>query len=143
MVEQPALGPLSMTVEHRFLLNFTASYSGGGYKRLYEYAKWFNKNGGTWFAIHPRCADLIAKFPNNRFFVAKQARIERLYNDCGYLKAIAREIGQPTLYYSYGIPLYYRFGRINWFHLSNVLPFRTGEVPLSRVGRLKEIGRAQ
>ena len=126
-----------MTVEHKFLLNFAASYSTGGYKRLHEYARWFNENGGTWFAIHPRCAELTRRFPNNRYFVIRQTRVARLFDDCGYLKAIAREIGQPALYYSYGIPLYARFGKVNWFHLSNVLPFRGSGVPLSALGRLK------
>jgi hypothetical protein len=126
-----------MAVEHRFLLNFAASYSTGGYKRLHEYARWFNENGGSWFAIHPRCEDLARTFPNNRYFVVRQTRIGRLFDDCGYLKAIAREIGQPALYYSYGIPLYARFGKVNWFHLSNVLPFRATGVPLSGLGRLK------
>jgi hypothetical protein len=126
-----------MLVENKFLFNFAASYSTGGYKRLYEYARWFNRNGGAWFVIHPRCADLIAEFPNSKFFVAKQSRVERLYNDCGYLNAIAKEIGRPELYYSYGIPLYFRFGKINWFHLSNVLPLGTKAIPLSVFERVK------
>jgi hypothetical protein len=126
-----------MDIGYRFLFNFAASYSTGGYKRLYEFARWFNVNGGAWFVIHPRCADLINEYPNVQFFIARQSRIERLYNDCGYLQAIARDIGQPELYFSYGIPLYFRYGRINWFHLSNVLPLGTKAVPLSRFGRLK------
>jgi hypothetical protein len=63
--------------------------------------------------------------------------LERLYKDCGYLGAIAKEIGRPELYYSYGIPLYFKFGRINWFHLSNVLPLRPNSVHLSLLERLK------
>jgi hypothetical protein len=126
-----------MLIHNKFLFNFAASYSTGGYKRLEEYARWFNLNGGAWFVIHPRCADLVTEFPNIKFFVAKQSRIERLYNDCGYLNAIAKEIGRPALYYSYGIPLYSRFGKINWFHLSNVLPLGTKAIPLSLFERVK------
>jgi hypothetical protein len=125
-----------MKLGNRFLFNFAASYSGGGYKRLYEYANWFNANGGAWFVIHPHCAHLEGTFANNRFFVARQSRFQRLYNDCGYLEAIGRELGRPELYYSYGIPLYSRFGRMNWFHLSNVLPLTTRGIPLSVVDRL-------
>src|SRR6202022_3245608 len=110
-----------MNVRNKFLFNFSASYSTGGFKRLYEYARWFNADGGAWFVIHPRCADLVKEFPNIRFFVPRQSRIERLYDDCGYLRAIAQQIGRPELYYSYGVPLYFRFGKINWFHLSSVL----------------------
>jgi hypothetical protein len=126
-----------MSVQSRFLFNFAASYSTGGYKRLYEYAKWFNGNGGAWFVIHPRCSQLTAEFANNRFFVVSQSRIERLYNDCAYLKTIEQQIGQPDLYYSYGIPLYFRFGKICWFHLSNVLPLGGRALLLSLPARLK------
>jgi hypothetical protein len=125
-----------MSVENRFLFNFAASYSSGGYKRLYEYANWFNDNGGAWFVIHPRCAGLVAEFPINRFFVVSQSRIRRLYDDCAYLDAIRRDVGSPELYYSYGIPLYFRFGQVNWFHLSNVLPIESREIPLSVPDRL-------
>jgi hypothetical protein len=124
-------------VQNRYLFNFAASYSTGGYKRLYEYARWFDQHGGAWFVIHPRCAQLAAEFPGNHYFVAAQSRIERLYDDCGYLRAIGQQIGQPQLYYSYGIPLYFRFGVVSWFHLSNVLPLGPKAIPLGVLARLK------
>jgi hypothetical protein len=127
----------AVSVQNRLLFNFAASYSTGGYKRLYEYARWFNVHGGAWFVIHPRCAHLIAEFPHNRFFIARLSRVERLYNDCAYLKAIGQQIGQPELYYSYGIPLYFRFGRVSWFHLSNVLPLGGKAIPLGMLAQLK------
>lgn len=40
-----------MRIEFPFLFNFAASHSGSGYKRLHEYARWFDGNGGTTFAI--------------------------------------------------------------------------------------------
>jgi hypothetical protein len=126
-----------MEITNKFLFNFAVSYSGGGFKRLYEYAKWFNHHGGAWFIIHPRCEGLINEFPDNRFFPVAQPRYQRVFNDCGYLDAIGREIGQPDLYYSYGIPVYARFGTINWFHLSNVLPLRLRSIPLPLSYRLK------
>jgi glycosyltransferase involved in cell wall biosynthesis len=126
-----------MRVENRFLFNFAASYSAGGYKRLHEYAKWFNGAGGAWFAVHPNCSALATEFPNNRFFILKQSRVRRLFDDCGYLPAIGREIGQPDLYYSYGMPVYFRFGKVNWFHLSNVLPLAARGIPLSLYDRLR------
>ena len=133
----PAATIISMRVQSRFLFNFAASYSTGGYKRLYEYARWFNGNGGAWFVIHPHCAHLVAEFPHNQFYIATQPRIQRLYNDCAYLRKIEQEIGQPELYYSYGIPLYFRVGKVNWFHLSNVLPLLAGSIPLGLLARLK------
>jgi len=125
-----------MHIENKYVFNFAASYSSGGYKRLYEYVKWFNKNGGAWFIVHPRCADLTTEFSNNQFFIVKQSRFQRLYSDCQYLETIREEIGQPELYYSYGIPVYSRFGRINWFHLSNVLPIEARGIPLPLTDRL-------
>jgi glycosyltransferase involved in cell wall biosynthesis len=126
-----------MKTENRFLFNFAVSYSGGGHKRLYEYAKWFNGNGGAWFVVHPSCEYLVTEFPNNRCFVVSQTRWQRLFNDCGYLGAIKQELGQPDLYYSYGIPIYARFGKVNWFHLSNVLPLAPKNVPITLYDRLK------
>ena len=126
-----------MEIANKFLFNFSASYSGGGFKRLYAYAKWFNANGGAWFIIHSCCESLINEFQNNHVFLVRQPRYQRIFNDCGYLNAIGKEIGQPDLYYSYGIPIYARFGRVNWFHLSNVLPLGSQGIPLPLFDRLK------
>lgn len=126
-----------MGVGNRFLMNFAASYSGGGFKRLYEFAKWFDANGGAWFIIHPNCANLRDEFQNNQFWIADQPRYQRLFNDCRYLTAIHKEIGEPELYYSYGIPIYRKVGTRNWFHVSNVLPLALREIPLSIFDRVK------
>ena len=131
------MAPPLMGVANRFLMNFAASYSGGGFKRLYEFAKWFDANGGAWFIIHPNCAGLMKEFQNNQFWIADQPRYERVFNDCRYLAAIEIEIGEPELYYSYGIPIYRKVGNQNWFHLSNVLPLASPGVPLSLFDRLK------
>jgi glycosyltransferase involved in cell wall biosynthesis len=126
-----------MRVEHPFLFNFAASYSEGGYKRLHEFARWFDTHGGAWFAIHPRCGHLRSRFPANGYFVVSQSHLQRLYDDCSYLDEIGRQIGRPVLYYAYGIPLYRRFGLINWFHLQNALTVGHHQVPLSIFHRLK------
>jgi glycosyltransferase involved in cell wall biosynthesis len=127
-----------MKIENRFLFNFSVSYNGGGIKRLHKYADWFNRNGGAWFVIHPNCEWLIKEFPNNEFFVVKQASWQRVFNDCGYLAEILEKVGpQPDLYYSYGIPIYRQSGKLNWFHLSNVLPLAPRGVPLNFLNRFK------
>jgi glycosyltransferase involved in cell wall biosynthesis len=126
-----------MRLEHLFLLNFAASYSEGGYKRLYEYSRWFNQHGGTYFAIHPRCAHLAKEFPSNRFFVVAQSRLRRLFDDRSYLNKILEDIGQPDLYFAYGIPMYGPVGRINWAHLNNILTVGTHVAPISKLHRLK------
>ena len=123
---------------YNFLFNFAVSYLGGGYKRLYAYADWFNRAGGASFVIHPTCRALINEFPNNRFFVVRQTQWQRLYKDTHYLQAIRREMGTPYLYYAYGIPVYTPFGRVNWFHLCNVLPFRLQLIDLRLLLKLKQ-----
>lgn len=117
-----------MISKYNFLFNFSVTTTGGGLKRLYAYSKWFNENGGVNFIIHPECDFLKKKFPKNRYFVVFQSRLERIISDCEYLIKIKKEINNPDLYYSYGIPIYYPFGKINWFHLSNIGPFRNMEL---------------
>lgn len=126
-----------MNVKNKYLFNFAVSYVGGGLKRLHGYAKWFNEHGGAWFIIHPQSDSLISEFKNNRYFVSRQARYQRLFNDCAYLTDIREEIGTPDLYYSYGIPIYAKFGKVNWFHLSNVLPLYSKGIPLPLFDRIK------
>ena len=126
-----------MKIENHYLFNFAVSYSGGGQKRLYEYSKWFNEKGGAWFVIHPKCEYLVSEFPFNRYFIASQTKWQRLFDDCSYLDLIKQDIGQPDLYYSYGIPIYARLGKVNWFHLSNVLPLSLHNVPISLLDWLK------
>ena len=126
-----------MRVANSFLFNFAASFSEGGLKRLRAYADWYNRNGGAWFAIHPRCSGLSTEFPRNQFFIIKRSHLRRLYDDWSYLDSIGDLIGQPDIYYAYGIPLYRRVGRVNWFHLSNILPLGTRGIPLAFRDRLK------
>lgn len=127
----------TMQVKYKYLFNFSVSYMGGGFKRLYEYAKWFNENGGAWFIIHPRCKSLVKEFQNNHFFLVTQPGYQRIFNDCAYLSPIKKEIDSPDLYYSYGIPIYRKFGKVNWFHLSNILPLGMQGIPLSLFDRIK------
>jgi len=124
-----------MIVNYKFLFNFAVTRTGGGLKRLCEYTKWFHKKGGAYFIIHPNCDFLIKEFPNNKYFVVLQAPTQRLFKDCDYLSNIKKEIGTPDLYYSYGIPIYCHFGKVNWFHLSNVLPFNSRGMGLSLFDR--------
>jgi hypothetical protein len=127
-----------MKVAHACLFNFSASPVGGGLKRLYEYAKWFDAHGGAWFMVHPRCERLREEFPRNTFFVVQQSTLARMVGDFGSVRRILKTLGTiPDCYYCYGIPLYWRVGRINWFHLSNVLPLAWRSVPLPLTLRLK------
>jgi hypothetical protein len=131
----PGLTPIACarpdrSVGRRYLLNFAVSAVGGGLKRLQEYARWFNANGGAWFVIHPSCDELVRRFPHNVYFIVAQPKYQRLYADCNYLDGICRQVGAPDLYYAYGMPIYKRIGRVNWFHLSNVLALDSRQIPL-------------
>lgn len=126
-----------MVINNKFVFNFSASYSGGGRKRLYAYAQWFNQNAGATFIIHPHCESLKNEFPNNHFITVNQSKLQRMFHDCDYLKDIGCRIGVPDLYYSYGIPIYAKFGKLNWFHLSNVLPLGSKGIPLPLFDKLK------
>lgn len=125
-----------------YLLNFSVSYTRGGLKRLVEYAKWFNANGGAYFIVHPNCGNLATEFPDNRFFVVNQSKFSRIFNDCAYLSKITEQTRTPDLYYSYGIPIYKKIGRLNWFHLSNVLPLYSTDIslPVQRKIELRYLG---
>ena len=48
--------------------------------------------------------------------------VKVLFHDCSYLKEILEELGNLDLYYSYGIPIYNKVSKVNWFHLSSVTP---------------------
>jgi len=124
-------------VAHPFLFNFAATYSGGGYKRLHAFCRSFATQGGAWFALHPHCLPLTEEFPGNGYFIVTHSHLQRLFDDWSYLKRIGAHIGRPQLYYAYGIPLYRRFGQVNWSHLQNVLLFGQHAVPLSAARRLK------
>jgi glycosyltransferase involved in cell wall biosynthesis len=128
---------MNPSVEHRFLLNFAASPIGGGFKRLYEYARWFNGHGGAWFIVHPQRASLAEEFPKNGYFVARQSVVQRLVDDAAYLPDVLRQTGTPDCYYSYGIPIPRRCGHLNWFHLSNVLPLGLAGIPSPLKFRIK------
>lgn len=119
------------------LFNFSASFSGGGYKRLFHYARWFDARGGASFVVHPHCAHLRSEFPSNDYFVVETSAWSRLWDDCGYLREILAAIPKPALYYSYGIPVYARYGRVNWFHLSNALPLAHEVVTMGMFERYK------
>lgn len=129
---------MTRPVAYRHLFNFAVSRTGGGLKRLFEYARWFDDHGGAWFVIHPQVeAILMRTFPRNRYFAVLQSQFERMYADGRYLKGVVHETGQPDLYYTNCIPIYARFGRVNWFHLTNVLPLHARGIPLSLFDRVR------
>ena len=123
-----------------WLLNFSSSYSGGGLRRLVETAKWFDKRDGGYFIIHQKAYKYLKEYSNkNVYYVVTQNKIRRLFDDGYYLKNILDMIGTPDIYFSYGLPVFFRIGKVNWFHISNALPLTTRKISMSLVQRLKMI----
>ena len=124
-------------VNNKYLFNFSASYEGGGYKRLCAFLREFNSQGGAYFILHPNCKSLANKFDKNIYFFIKQTKLGRLINDCGYLSKINHDLKNIDLYYSYGIPIYFKVAKINWFHISNILPLAPLNIPMSLFDQIK------
>jgi hypothetical protein len=124
----------------KWLMNFSSSYIGGGSKRLIETAKCFDKSNGGHFIIHQKSYNLVKEYShNNVFYVVNPNRIRRLFNDGHYLKNILNITGTPEIYFSYGIPVFYKIGKINWFHISNALSLTTNKIDITPIQRLKMI----
>ena len=124
-------------MKNNFLFNFSVSYTTGGLKRLYAYSEWFNKNGGTNFIVHPTCSNFIDLYPNNKYFIVKQSKFSRLFRDCFYLKEILAELNTIDMYYSYGIPIYSKVCKVNWFHFSSVTPLLALNMDLTIFEKIK------
>jgi hypothetical protein len=120
------------------LFNFSTSGVGGGLKRLQEYSRWFNERGGAAFIIQESCNGMADLFPANRYFIVQQSNIQRIFDDASYINGIKDEIGYLQLYYAYGIPVYRSIARVNWFHLSNVMPFNFWRFRLPLIDYFKQ-----
>ena len=101
------------------------------------YSRWFNEHGGSSFIVNHRLDGIDKKFPANKYFFLRQSRLSKAINYSGQLESIIEGDGRIDLYYSYGIPLPFKAGRVNWFHLSNVLPLTDEQVPLPLKRRLE------
>ena len=112
-------------MKYKILFNFSASRIGGGYKRLYEYSKYFNNKNGAFFIIHPDCSKLIDEFKNNIYILKKQNYLQRLFLDFRYVDNLIKINNSIEVYYSYGIAFNKSYAKINILHLSNILPFES------------------
>lgn len=110
-----------------YIFNFSRSYSGGGLKRLLAFSKYFNENGGSNFIVNSKVKPHMEDFLNNKYFYINSNILKKINSDKKYLLNLVKSIDNIDLYYSYGIPIAFKIGKINWFHLSNVLPL----VPLN------------
>lgn len=107
-------------VKFNFLFNFSSSYTGGGLNRLKAYLHFYNSIGGANFIVNDQLKGELNEGINNIFYI-KTNKIKRLFNDEYYMKSILKNVGNIDLYFAYGIPVYSRVGKYNWFHVSNLL----------------------
>ena len=129
-----------MIKKNVWLFNFSSSYSGGGLRRLIETSKWFDENEGGIFIVHSQAFQYIKAFTKkNVYFEIVPNKVKRLFNDGYYLREILETIGTPEVYFSYGIPIFYRIGKVNWFHVSNALSLKTKDIHLPFLKRLQMI----
>ena len=107
------------------LFNFSVSTGGGGLKRLEEYSRWFEASGGSNFIVSPLIIKKISQtYPANNYFSAYQNSFDRVFRDQSYIKHLPLDFKQLEFYFSYGIPVYSKLAKKNWFHISNVAPFK-------------------
>lgn len=125
-----------------YLFNFSSSYMGGGLKRIMAYLQWFNERGGACFALNHHLKGIEKKFPANHYCFLQQSPLAKVLNYSSQFNQFVSEIGEIDLYYSYGIPLAGKLGKVNWLHIANVLPFVNARkyVSLKRSLELKLLG---
>jgi hypothetical protein len=116
---------------NKYIFNFSASHSGGGLKRIIEYINAMNNSGGAVFILHQKCREKAEEYKNNRYHFVSATLFSRIVNDDGYLDDVVSKHGRPEFYYSYGIPIHRRVGKVNWYHLSSVLPLAVKNIPMS------------
>jgi glycosyltransferase involved in cell wall biosynthesis len=103
------------------IFDFSASPVGGGLRRLHEYYLFFIESKyRVLFLIHPSLSHL---YKSSGTVVIKSLRrpvLGRLFRDEVFVKPFKN---LAPCFFSYGIPLYSRICDLNWFHVSNLLPF--------------------
>ena len=123
-----------------WLFNFSASSSGGGLRRLIETARWFDQNEGGYLKKKKKARQAVKNFANkNQFFEVSSNKLQRLINDGYYINDILKKIDFPDIYFSYGVPIFFSVGRVNWFHVSNALSLTTYNIDLPLKRKLEMI----
>ena len=105
-----------------YIFNFSASFMGGGLKRILAYLHWFNEHDGSIFILNNLLKGIEKKFPNNHYYFLRQTPVEKIFGS-SQLSSFLNQCENIDFYYSYNIPLPGKIGKVNWIHLANVLPF--------------------
>jgi len=107
----------------RCLFNFIGSTSGGGLKRLIYFSRYFNRRNGADFIISSQLVFLKKKFKKNTYHIFNNNLFNRLFLDYLRLKKIYLTNEPFDIFYSYGVPTYFKIAKKNYLHISNILPF--------------------
>lgn len=107
----------------RYLFNFIASTSGGGLKRLIYFSKYFNKKKRAHFIISSHLIFLKKKFKKNKYHIFDNSLLNRFFLDYLRLKKIYLTNKPFDIFYSYGVPVYFKMAKKNYLHISNILSF--------------------
>ena len=117
------------------IFDFSVSPVGGGLKRLLEYIKYFDQSQAkVLFLVHPRTCEILKGYKNVHIDYVSRSIVKRLLFDSSY---VSRYRDKSKCFFSYGIPIYQRMSNLDWFHLSNTLPFAYKKCSVSRVSKLK------
>ena len=119
------------------IFNFSASYIGGGHKRMIEFVKYMNSFGGAIFILNKNVESDVLNYNKNIYFFIKQSNISRLILGNYYLNRILSNYENIDFYYSYGIPFTKKIGKINWIHISNILPFYSYDYKIGLYQKIK------
>ena len=119
------------------IFNFSASYIGGGHKRMIEFVKYMNNYGGATFILNKNVERDVLNYNKNIYFFIKQSNISRLILGNYYLNRILSNYENIDFYYSYGIPFTKKIGKINWLHISNILPFYSHDYKIDLYQKIK------
>jgi hypothetical protein len=112
-MEVEKLEVLKSELKMTFLFNFSHSYSGGGLKRLLAYSKYFDEEGGANFIVNFKVKPQLEKYLNNKYYYLDSNIFNNINNNKAYLVNLVKSLDNIDLYYSYGIPIAFKIGRIN------------------------------
>lgn len=127
---------------HKYAFDFSASYSGGGLKRLVAFSSISNERGGGVFFVHRNALQYINNFDNNTYFVISNSRGSRAFPFSIKKHLIISRMKNLKFFYSYGIPFIGFYSCVTFLHISNVLPltFKRMRMPLTRWLELQYLG---
>ncbi len=121
-----------------WLFNFAVSNKTGSMRRIMATIQFFNENEGATFILNSSLIKDVRPYSTkNRYFFFNQTFLERFRKDESYIREVISECGQPDIYFSYGIPIYQKVGKINWLHISNALSLTVKNIRLPAETRIK------